>query len=248
MLSKDLELSHKIGEGARADVYELDNKAIKVFKEDCDKKVVFYEAAVHSIIEDTGLPIPKIYEVVKYNNSFAIIMELIKGTSLKKIILKDDNKLVSYLEKTIDLQIKIHRKITTGLPKLKDLLREKINFSSKLNKNTKGKLIQNLDSLRNGNNLCHGDFHFDNILISNGKLVIIDWIDATIGNPVADVCRTYLLLSLYAPDNMASLYLDKYCKKTDKEPHIVLKWLPVIAGARLSESIEGEKDRLMKWI
>ena len=47
---------------------------------------------------------------------------------------------------------------------------------------------------------------------------------------------------------MASLYLDKYCKKTDKEPHIVLKWLPVIAGARLSESIEGEKDRLMKWI
>jgi hypothetical protein len=39
--------------------------------------------------------------------------------------------------------------------------------------------------------------------------VVIDWLDARRGDPVADVCRSYLLLKLHAAEN-ARAYLDAY--------------------------------------
>ena len=41
--------------------------------------------------------------------------------------------------------------------------------------------------------LLHLDFHPLNVMVCKGRYVVIDWINARIGNPVFDLARTYVL-------------------------------------------------------
>jgi aminoglycoside phosphotransferase (APT) family kinase protein len=58
-----------------------------------------------------------------------------------------------------------------------------------LSQETKSTILASLGELPNGNVICHGDFHPKNVLITTEGPVIIDWADATLGHPLADVDR-----------------------------------------------------------
>ena len=78
-----------------------------------------------------------------------------------------------------------------------------------LDKSRKRELHDAIVDMPHGDRLCHGDFHPLNILGDTLDPVVIDWLDARRGDPVADVCRSYLLLKLHAAEN-ARAYLDAY--------------------------------------
>lgn len=243
-------LDKLIGQGAQADVYAVGDKAVKVFKEHCSKTEVFYEALINSVVEGLDLPVPKIYEVIQLDNRMAIVMGLIEGTSMEQVIINDLNNVANNIEKIIDLQIKIHSTQINvpGFLTMKDRIKQRISQSPVLDNSQRQHLQGLLDSFASGNSLCHGDFHFKNLIKTEQDIVIIDWVDATSGNPEADLCRTYLLFALYAPKGFADTYLDIYCKKAKKTQAAILKWLPVIAGARLSEKNEAEREQLLQWV
>lgn len=243
-------LDKLIGKGAQADVYAVDNKAIKVFKEQCSKTEVFYEALINSMVESLNLPVPKIYEVIQIENKMAIVMDLIEGTSMQQVILNDMNNLALYIDKIIDLQIKIHsiNISVPGFPTMKDRLKQRISQSPILDNSQKENLQGLLNGFDFGTSLCHGDFHFMNLIKTDQNIVIIDWVDTTSGSPEADLCRTYLLYELHSPKGFADIYLDVYCKKTNKKRGDILKWLPIIAGARLTEKNESEKGQLLQLV
>lgn len=54
--------------------------------------------------------------------------------------------------------------------------------------------MKELKSLPEGDSVCHGDFHPDNVLLSDDDVTIIDWMDASRGNPLADIARTSIIL------------------------------------------------------
>ena len=58
---------------------------------------------------------------------------------------------------------------------------------------------------------------------------------------------TYLLFAL-KDQEVADLYLNTFCKKSDTAKQYVQQWLPIVAAAQLSKDNELEKDFLMKWI
>src|SRR6516162_11225489 len=49
--------------------------------------------------------------------------------------------------------------------------------------------------------------------------------DARRGDPAADVCRSYLLMKLHAAE-IATTYLDIYCRTAGMSRQAVLSWLP----------------------
>lgn len=69
------------------------------------------------------------------------------------------------------------------------------NVKIDLDKNLVNKIMTVFNDLPIKKNLCHGDFHPGNILVSKDKKVIIDWSGVHTGNPVSDVAHTYLLMS-----------------------------------------------------
>ena len=99
-----------------------------------------------------------------------------------------------------------------------------------------------------GDRLCHGDFHLGNILLGQQEPVIIDWIDSSIGNPLADVARTSILalgmaatqpagFSRWGIRVMHSLYLLRYFLLCPGGQAEYRRWLPIVAAARLNEGI-----------
>lgn len=77
-------------------------------------------------------------------------------------------------------------------------------------------------------------------------MTIIDWIDSSAGDIRADVYRTYLL---YAESSVAiaEMYVRLYCEKSGLSRDEVFQWAPMIAGARLSETVSSETvEHLMK--
>lgn len=240
-------LNELIASGAEADVYRFGNHAIKLFKQHCSKSEAFYEAAVHTAVEATKLPIPKIHQVLKIENRWAIVMDLVSGTTMKDIIINDLKDINLHIDSIVNLQFKMHQIEANGLIKLDERLATKILSTDKLSVDQKQHLNYNLKSFESDNKLCHGDFHFLNLIKTSHEIMIIDWIDAACGNPEADVCRTYLLYLIYAK-HIAELYLNAYCKKSNKEAKDIKKWLPIIAGARLSENKENEFKILTRLI
>lgn len=242
-----MNLDIKIGEGAQAEVYLYNNNAIKVFKENYNKAFVFYEAMITSFIENSGLPIAKVHEVLKIDNKIAIKMDYIEGHNLNECLLSDIDNAKSYIGTMVDLQIDIHSKNLKLPLTLKDKLKEKISGNMIIDSNKRNKLLEILNKLPEENSLCHGDFHGNNIINNCDGYYVIDWIDATNGCASADVCRTYMIYSFYSKE-LANMYLETYCTKSKRPPKDILDWLPVVAAARLSENNENEKKLILELI
>ncbi|MHC1683958.1 MAG: phosphotransferase [Clostridiaceae bacterium] len=243
-----MELNKVVGTGYYGTVYCSGKYAIKLFKEGYSKAAIFYEAMINSIIENTELSVPKIYEVLSIDKQMAIKMDYIKGVSLIDCIIKDADNTAVYFEKMVKLQVEMHSKKIFLPFSLKDRLKDKIQGNENLSITHKEKVLTILKELPDGNELCHGDFHGNNILVSDGEYWIIDWVDSTCGCADGDACRTYMTYSLYAPEGLAEMYLMLYCKETGKEREQILAWLPVVAAARLSENIAHEEEKLIACI
>ncbi|QAA32506.1 phosphotransferase family protein [Clostridium manihotivorum] len=242
-----MKLDKLIGTGAQAKVYLYEDYAIKVFESNYDKISVFYETLIASIIENTALPVPKVYEVLNINNQLAIKMDYLKGESLMQCLQNDAENIQAYIDKMVKIQVSIHSRNIVLPITLRDRLKEKIEGNTKLSESKKDKVLKLLKDLPDGNELCHGDFHGYNILLDGDKYSIIDWVDASVGCSDGDACRTYLLYKLYGSE-LAEVYLNTYCKETGKSKELILAWLPVLAATRLSENIENEEEKLMAMI
>ena len=108
-------------------------------------------------------------------------------------------------------------------------------------------LLTRLDGMPKHVKLCHGDFNPNNIIVSNGKYYILDWVHAAQGNASADVARTYLLFALDDKD-VAEKYMDIFCKKSNTEKKYVQQWLPIVAAAQLTKQRPREKEMLEQWL
>ena len=120
-----------------------------------------------------------------------------------------------------------------------------------------------LVDLPHGDRLCHGDFHLGNLLGSWSTPFVIDWGDASQGDPIADVARTDLLLRLGelphgAPahvkswhrlvGSLADRYLAAYRKRHPVDPEDLERWKVVWAAARLLEPIPAEHPKLIRFL
>ena len=237
-----------IGNGAQAEIFKENDIIIKLFKKNIAKHDVEYEMNLQKMAFEHGLSVPKIYDIVEINGKYGIKMEYINAVTFGKIILDDMNKLNEYLNKSIEIQIGIHKIVTNNFPSMKEKLKNKINRVQIITENEKQNIIKLLDKEKFNNNLCHGDFQFMNILETENGNKIIDWVDSSSGNIEADVYRTYLLYKVNN-DEIAELYINNYCKMADISKENVLKWAPIIASARLSEGMgNDENEKLLNII
>ncbi|MBI4732423.1 MAG: phosphotransferase [Chloroflexi bacterium] len=137
------------------------------------------------------------------------------------------------------------------LPPQRRRLENKLGSANPLPAFLKTAALTALEALPDGDRICHGDFHPGNILLTPARAVVIDWIDASLGNPLADVARTTIIAlgaaaSSQIPDRAMksfvklfhSIYLRHYFQLRPGGEAEYRRWLPVVAAARLSENIQ----------
>lgn len=229
-----------------ARVYKIDNMAVKVFKKDHPVSEVLNEALNSARVEETGVNIPKLIEISKIEDEWAISTEFIEGKTLKQLMDENPADVHKYIEMMIDLQIDINNKRCPLLNRMKEKLTRQIQSVEEIDEGAKYELLTRLESMPKHVKLCHGDFNPSNIIVNGDKVYILDWVHATQGNASADVARTYLLLALESAER-AEDYLDTFCKKTGTDKRYVQRWLPIVAAAQLTKKRPEEKELLLKW-
>lgn len=228
-------------------VYRDGDKSYKVFDSDYKMSEILNEALNQAIVEETGLDIPKLYEVTTKDDKWVIVSQYISGTPLDRLMAENPDKKDEYLELFVDLQIKMHSYKAPGLRKLKDKMNMKI-CQADLDATTRYDLHTRLESMPKHNKLCHGDFNPSNIIIGDdGVPYIIDWSHATQGNASADVARTYLLFWLSGDIDMAEKYMDLFCKKSKTSKQYIQKWLPIVAASQSVKGKPEERQFLLSW-
>ncbi|WP_128895906.1 phosphotransferase family protein [Longirhabdus pacifica] len=237
-----------IGTGAQADVFLYENHIYKLYRKGYEKAAIFYEAAVTSLVQSNeNIRMAGVHEVLQIEDTYALRMDYIPGDTLQQLYEADKQSAARHINTLVTLQCQIQKK-SVDLPlTLKHQLHDKILKSSQLDPLQKNKLIKMLEQLPDGNGLCHGDFHWGNIIINDNQLYVIDWIDATVGCVNADACKTYMLFLLHE-NNLAALYLTMYCAQSGQSKTDVLQWLPVLVGARFSDDIHEEEETLHTWL
>ena len=243
-----MKLDKIIAERKNKKIYRDGDRCIKVFDECYSKADVLNEALNQARIEETGLNIPKIFEVTMIDGKWAIVDEYIEGKTLAQMMEEMPEKIDEYIELLVDLQLEVHSKKSPLLNKLKDKMNRKISETN-LDATTRYELHTRLEGMPKHTKVCHGDFNPSNIIIKpDGTPYILDWSHATQGNASADVARTYLLFCLSGNNDIANKYLDLFCKKSDTAKQYVQKWMPIVAASQSVKGNEHEREFLLSWV
>ena len=237
-----------IYESPRKVIYRDGDSTIKVFDEGYLKADVMNEALNIARIEETGLNIPKLRDVMTVDGKWAIVIDYVEGKTLDRLMEENPDRLDEYLDMFVDLQRTVLEKRCPLLTKLRDKMNRKIH-SADLDISTQYDLHTRLEGMPRHNKVCHGDFNPSNIIISSdGTPFIIDWAHVTQGNASADVARTYLLFCLSGQKETAEKYLDLFCEKSGTAKKYVQKWMPIVAASQSVKKNEKERDFLLSWV
>ena len=195
-----------------------------------------------------------------------VVMERVDGPDLFKVI----EKKVWTLRAVARQTARLHAPLTAvegprELPSLHDLLRATAERKSNLiPPDLLARELALLETLPEGDRLCHGDFHPGNILLRGDQPVIIDWANACRADRTADFARTSLLLRVGAmppgtPPHLRLLaaivrkmfgrvYEAEYRRLARHDLSRFDDWLAVCAIDRLTDDIPGERGALLSLL
>ena len=229
-------------------VYVEGDLCYKVFAADYRKSDIFNEALNQTRVEETGLFVPKVHAIKRFDGGrLGIVMDYVEGKSLAMLIEENPEKKEEYILRLIDIQLSMHRLTAPELNKQRVKFARKIELSG-LPEATQYELQMRLDGMPKHKKLCHGDFNPSNVIITEkGEACVIDWSHATIGNASADTARTYLLFKLAGEDDTAEFYLNNFCKKSGTALKYVQNWLPIVAASQMVKGKPEEREMLAKW-
>ena len=258
----------KINAGRTAEVFEYsNNKVLKLYRTTFPKKAIEEEFRIGLSLNKAGLDIAQTYEMVEFEGALGIIFEYIDGASMLQDLAKRPWLIFSYSKQMAKSHWKIHKAhlIAHEIPSLKESLIDKILRAPLLTTKEKGIIVSHLLALKDRRAICHGDFHPDNIIISKNGLVTVDWITARVGNSMADVARTWLLLTMgtlpekksgievflakYLRNAFYHSYIREYKKLSKISDAAFEDWKLPVAAARLLENVsEQENQHLLNFI
>jgi len=258
-----MHLGTPIALGRTAEIYAWkDGYIIKLFRDWMTAASVEYEAQVARAVHAARLPVPAVGEVVEINGRLGLVYERVEGMSMLETWRTKPWTLFRFARLLAELHADMHACTVPELPSQRQRLENRIRGTEALSADMMRAVLTVLDEMSDGERLCHGDFHPDNILMTAQGPVIIDWMDATRGNPLSDVARTSLLFRVAAlpPGTPArwlieamrhwfhAAYLKRYFQLRPGDRRQLVTWQPVIAAARLGEDITEERDRLIALV
>jgi aminoglycoside phosphotransferase (APT) family kinase protein len=255
----NIDLGHPIAYGRTAEIYAWqEGEILKLFYDWFSLEDITYEAKIAQAIHASGLPVPEVSEVLRVNDRNGLVYERVYGSPMWEIIARQPWSGPHCARRMAELHAEMHASpMALNLPSQRQKLIRKIRGAKVLPAALQAKTLSALEVLPDGDRICHGDFHPNNILVTAQGETIIDWIDATKGNPLADVARSSILIMGAIASNQVrnplekmavrlvhTEYIHRYFKLRPGGEDEYHHWLPVVAAARLSENI----PEVEKWL
>lgn len=254
-----------IARGRTAEIISWqDRQVLKLFYDWVPPSWAEREAQAARIVSATDLPTPKLLGELTLDGRCGLVYEQVTGEPLLKQLGARPWLCIRFAQEFAGLQAAIHRQRGAGLPPYRGELENTIRRIEGLPPGLKDAALDRLSGLPDGEALCHGDFHPDQVMMTAAGQVVLDWMTARAGQPAADVARTVMMLR-FGPVLNASwlmrlltnllrgIFLRAYRRRYFELNRAVTAaavdaWLPPVALARLAENIPGEKEKLQAFL
>lgn len=254
-----------LASGRTADVYSYGDGAsqvLKLFKPQGGRGAAEHEHRIAHAVFACGANTPEPGTLVEVGGRVGMVYQRIAGRTLLSIMQRRPWRIVPFARLMAELHVEMHRRTPTGLPSYREVIAERLTRIRELDAGLRESALLKLDALPGGAQLCHGDFHPDNIMLTPERAMVIDWNDAYAGPPLSDVARTSLLLRSSPPTNPTpglrvllavrrifhDVYLKRYLKLTGLQEAQLRPFARVSAIARLADGIPGEREVLLREI
>jgi len=257
-------LIHDLGKplavGGTAEVYDWKpGWVLKLYFDRYEPGMADFERRIAGAICATGLPVPAVGDIVTINGREGLLYQKCDGEPMGENLAKHPWRIISYARTLAELHAEMHAKpMQADISPLHRRLTHKIQDAKPLPENIRAAALTTLEAMPDGDRLCHGDFHLGNILLSRPEPTIIDWIDASIGSPLADVARTSILaqgivaaepqlsrFQRFGLRLMHAVYLRRYFQLRPGGYDEYRRWLTIIAAGRLNEYVPGWESWLL---
>jgi aminoglycoside phosphotransferase (APT) family kinase protein len=254
-----------IARGRTAEVFAWQaNQVCKLFYAWCPLGWIQHEIEVVRVVASMSLPIPRLIDTVEIEGRRGIIYERVDGPSLLSVAQAKPWLLFHLARQFAELHSEVHKRAGNGLLGVRASLSTTIRQVATIPPDLKTDALSLLASFADDNKLCHGDFHPGQVLMTSAGPVIIDWMTAQQGHPLADVARTTIILTIgkdpHAGQALRAFinlwrglfyrtylarYLELHPGYTMNEIRI---WMVPMAAGRLKEDIQGEQEQLLAYI
>ena len=193
----------KLSEGRNANVYEWGNdRVIKMFKASYPTEKVTTEYYNAMAVNNLPFKKPKVLELKKTEFGYGIIYEKLSGENMMDYIertgdLKGAAIMMAELQKSIN-KCTFDPDSTGALETVHSILRKNMVESKNAESDATKEMIRFLGTMKDGNALCHGNLHPDNVLIAEDGAYAMSAMGYGIGMPLYDVAKTFFLIA-YTP-------------------------------------------------
>lgn len=258
---RHISLDRPIARGRTADIFDWDERHIlKLFQDWFSREDIEYEQRIARAVHASGVKTPAVGDLVQVEGRSGLVYERVEGMSMLEMFQRAPWRVLQLGRTLAELHAQMHACVfKADVPPLHKKLEFKIRRADALPTPLKTALTTLLLALPDGDRVCHGDFHPANVLMNGADATVIDWIDASSGNPLADVARTSIItLGATASSQIPNLvlkvfvrvfhsaYLRHYFRLRPGGEEEYRRWLPIVAGARLNENIPELENWLAK--
>ena len=252
-----------LGYGRTAEIFTWgDDQIVKLFHENWNVAAVEEEARIGRLVQDLGLPVPGVLGTVEVEGRHGVLYERVDGPTMLQKFSAAPWSLYSLPLVLGELHASMHKHRVSELPSQREKMIVAVENAVPAPTVMKEHALKLIDRLPDDDFLCHGDFHPDQVIMSKGGPVIIDWIDAAKGSPAADVARSSLALRHLAPPSGRARewliglarayahfsYLKRYLNRSSITRQEVDEWRLPVAVALLGSTTPEESIGLIALI
>jgi Ser/Thr protein kinase RdoA (MazF antagonist) len=244
MESLTLELPPPIATGATSDIHDWrDGQVLKLFRDDVPRRAGEREARITKALHAAGARVPAVGDLVEVNGRLGLPMQKLSGRPLASR-LGDADSGARFGSIAADVHAALHALTEPSLTPMRVQFR-KIIETGPLAAELKQRVLRSMESLPDGDRICHGDFHAANIMLTDDGPVVIDCVVAHRGNPIADVAQTCVAMTEWLYSDLSSrvkealvsfvdAYERRYFEVTPGRRDEVASWRPIVAAVRFS--------------
>jgi len=225
------------------------DRIVKLYNREIGRSAVTTHWQRSVIVGGTGLAVPAVHGGVvrdRASSRLGIVYDRAHGFSLKQFMLGSAQRQKVQL---LRMLVEEHRLIHSigaqpGLPTQRLILAQAIDSIPSLTPDQRVGALSLLNSLPDGEVLCHGDFGAQNVMFDGERATVVDWSDACNGHVLGDLTRAWAQMRFPRDGSFktrlrrryaAWYYLQRYLKHYAFDLRELRQWMFLNALIRLKD-------------